>query len=143
MKCRIFIDREHDEETLIYAHERTKLVESIRELIEENAFELVGYMDREAVRLSLGDIHYFAVEDNRIYAQQGSKKLQLRCRLYQLEEMLPESFVKINQSCIANIKSIERFDVSVSGSLLVRFKNGYTDCVSRRNMKNVKERLGL
>ena len=61
----------------------------------------------------------------------------------QLEEMLDDSFVKINQSCIANIKKIDRFKATVGGSLTVIFKNGHIDYVSRRNLKNVKERLGL
>ena len=56
---------------------------------------------------------------------------------------LGTDFIKINQSCIANIRQIQRFDTSFSGTLRVIFKNGYTDYVSRRQLKAVKERLGL
>lgn len=55
MKCRIFIDKEHEEEILIYAHEKTKLVENIEKLVSDDAFELIGYMDREAVKLNAND----------------------------------------------------------------------------------------
>ena len=41
------------------------------------------------------------------------------------------------------IKKIKKFDTSVSGMLTVTFKNGYRDYVSRRNLKSVKERLGV
>ena len=64
-------------------------------------------------------------------------------RLYSIEEKLSEDFIKINQSTVINIKKIQRFDVSVTGTLKVIMKNGYTDYVSRRRIKNVKERLGL
>ena len=77
------------------------------------------------------------------FAITEKERLRLKCRLYQLEEVLPEYFVKINQSCVANIRKVARFDTSVSGTLLIKFKNGYKDYVSRRQMKAVKERLGL
>ena len=57
--------------------------------------------------------------------------------------MLDENFIKINQSCIANIRQIEKVEGTFSGSLSVVFKNGYKDYISRRNLKNVKERLKL
>ena len=71
------------------------------------------------------------------------EKFEIKTRLYVIEEKLPENFIKINQSCIANINQIERFDASISGTLKIRFKNGYTDYVSRRQLKNVKERIGI
>ena len=44
---------------------------------------------------------------------------------------------------IANLKKVEKFSAAFSGALQVNFKNGYVDYVSRRNLKNVKERLGI
>ena len=142
MKCIITIDKEHEEEVLIFVHEKTKLIEDILNLINnENVF--TGYSDGEIHRLNLSEISCFAVEDNKVYALTDKDKLQIKQRLYQVEEKLPDDFVKINQSCIANIKKIKKFDSSVSGMLTVTFKNGYRDYVSRRNLKSVKERLGV
>lgn len=143
MKCRIFIDKVHEEEILIYAHEKTKLVETIEQLVSDDAFELIGYKDREAVRLNTNDIVCFIAEDNKVYALTENEKLNLKFRLYQIEENLSENFVRINQSCIANINKIDRFDASFSGTLVVKFKNGHTDYVSRRQLKKVKERFGF
>ena len=143
MKCRIFIDKSHEEEILIYAHEKTKLVENIEKLVSDETYELIGYKDREAVRLNVNDIVCFMVEDNKVYAVTENEKLNVKFRLYQIEGSLSENFIKINQSCIANINMIDRFDASFSGTLIVKFRNGYTDFVSRRQVKNVKERFGL
>ncbi len=67
----------------------------------------------------------------------------MKCRLYQLEESLPMEFVKINQSCIANLQQVEKFSVSFGGSLMVCFKNGQREYVSRRQVKAVKKRVGM
>ncbi len=142
MKCIITIDKEHEEEVLIFAHEKTKLIEDILNLINnENVF--TGYSNGEIYRLNLSEIICFIVEDNKVYALTDKDKLHIKHRLYQVEEKLSDDFVKINQSCIANIKKIKKFDTSVSGMLTVTFKNGYRDYVSRRNLKSVKERLGV
>lgn len=143
MKFRFFIDKSRDEEVIVYAHEKTKLVEDIENLVTENNFDLIGYVDREAVKLDLADVYCFTVENNKIYALCEQEKFLIKNRLYQLEEKLTENFIKINQSCIANVRKIRKFDASFSGTLTVIFKNGYKDFVSRRNVKNVKERLGL
>lgn len=143
MRFRIFIDKEHEEEILIYVHEKTPLVEKIEKLISDDTFELIGYKDREAVRLFTNDVVCFVAEDNKVFAMTESEKFNLRFRLYQVEDNLSDNFIRINQSCIANINKIDRFDASISGTLVVRFKNGYRDFVSRRQMKNIKERFGL
>ena len=143
MKFTVIITNERDEEVVIYAREKTKLIEDIENLIRDNAFELIGYSGYEAVNLRTDEVVCFLVEEGKVYAITDKDRFRLKSRLYQLEETLPENFVKINQSCIANIKKIERFDTSVSGTLLIKFKNGYKDYVSRRQMKAVKERFGL
>ncbi|MBR2953858.1 MAG: LytTR family transcriptional regulator [Clostridia bacterium] len=143
MKLQIVIEKNRDEEILIYAHEKTPLICEIEELVNNNFIDLKGYTENETVKLNLNDIYCFITEDNKVYALTEKGKYRLKSRLYQLEENLNQSFVKINQSCIANIKMIDRFKATVGGSLTVIFKNGYVDFVSRRNLKNVKERLGL
>ncbi len=144
MKCTIIIDKNREEEVIIYAKEKSTLTDEIERLVNDNNMELIGYdKSGEGVKLTTDEVYCFTAEDNKIFAITEKDKLRIKCRLYQLEEILPEYFVKINQSCVANIRKIARFDTSVSGTLLIKFKNGYKDYVSRRQMKAVKERFGL
>ena len=143
MKLRIVIDKNRDEEILIYAHKKTALLCEIEQLVNNDSFDLTGYGETETVKLNLNEICCFITEDNKVFALTEKDKYRLKSRLYQIEENLNDNFVKINQSCIANIKKIDKFKASVGGALTVVFKNGYVDFVSRRNLKNVKERLGL
>ncbi len=143
MKCIVTIDKEHEEEVLVFAHKRTRLVDEIESLVANGANEVTGYADGEICMLNVSDVYCFTVENNKVYAVTADNKLQIKHRLYQLEEILGDGFIKINQSCIANIRFISKFSAAFSGALNVTFKNGYTDYVSRRNVKAVKERLGV
>ena len=140
MKCTIMIDKDREEEVIVYAHKRDRLTEEIERLVQD---DWVGYSDNSVIKLRVVDIYCFTVEDNKIYAVTDNGKWQIKQRLYQIEEQLPDTFVRINQSCLANIRGIERFDVSFGAALTVIFKNGYRDYVSRRQVKTVKERLGI
>ena len=62
MKCTIFINENHEEEVLIYAHKRTELTDAIEQLVAENGIELVGYNDREGVKINLSEVFLFSVE---------------------------------------------------------------------------------
>jgi DNA-binding LytR/AlgR family response regulator len=134
------IDKDREEEVIVYAHKRDRLTEEIERLVQD---DWVGYSDNAVTQLRVADIYCFTVEDNKIYAVTDNGKWQIKQRLYQIEEQLPDTFVRINQSCLANIRGIERFDVSFGAALTVIFKNGYRDYVSRRQVKTVKERLGI
>lgn len=143
MKCKVFIDKNHEEEVIVYSHQRNGLVEQIECLVNSQGIEIIGCKDQEIVKLNIADIFCFICEDNKVYALTEKDKFKIKLRLYQLEEKLPNNFVKLNQSCIGNIKKIERFNASFGGFLSVEFKNGYCDYVSRRQLKIVKERFGF
>ena len=144
MKCKTVIDPEREEEVLIYAHRRSKLVEEIEALVERGSKEWIGYDDqRQILQFSSHEVYCFVSEANKVFAITTHGRLVIRERLYLLEELLDDGFVRLNQSCIANIRMIERFDASFSGTLSVVFQNGYRDYVSRRQLKIVKERVGI
>lgn len=144
MKCFTFIDKNEEERVIIYAKERTSLVDEIEKLVNSTGVSLVGTLDDSSSIINPCDVTCFMVENNKIYALIEDKKYQLKERLYQLEDMpFNEFFVKLNQSCFANIKKIKEFKSSIGGSVMVIFQNGYKDYISRRELKNVKERIGL
>ena len=140
MKIKIFIDKEHDEEIHIFAHEKNELVDKIERLVKGDG-SIVAKRDRVSYNINLCDIVCFTSDDNKVFAHAGKEMFEVDEKIYELEESLPDNFLKINKSCIANIDKIKSFDATISGTLAVNFKNGYRDFVSRRRMKFVKERL--
>ena len=143
MKIQVIVDKNNEEKIVIYTKEETNLAKQIEKIVNENAFELLGYKDEEIVKLTPSQIYCVSVIDNKVWAILEKEKYLLKHRLYEVQKKLPENFVKINQSCIANIDKINRFDASFSGTLKLIFKNSYTDYVSRRQLKTVKERIGI
>lgn len=142
MKCRVIIT-DSQNEVIIYTDKITPLTKEIERLCDQERAELIGYSDNEIIILEPYEISCFISEGDRVYALVNDKKLRIRSRLYTLEQEYSKHFVRINQSCLANISMIKRFNVSLWGALEVHFKNGYKDYVSRRRVKAVKERMGV
>lgn len=143
MKCTVILDNTREEEIVIYAHQKTPLVDEIENLIAQKSTQIIALSRGEILKLNTNEIYCFTVENGKVYAVCEKQKYFIKKRLFALEEMLGDDFIKINQSSIANINKIQKFDATISGTLKVIFKNGYTDYVSRRNIKKVKERIGL
>ena len=143
MKCYTYIEEVSEEKVLIYANERTKLIDEIESLVESVNVDLTGTFNDEIIKIDINDVSCFLSENNKVFALIGDKKYQIKQRLYQIEDMNLDQFIKINQSCLANKKKIKKFESTIGGGLKVVFKNGYIDYISRRELKNVKQRMGL
>ncbi len=142
MELNIFLDKTKEEKIDIYIHEKRKIVDDIEKLISsENSIN--GIKNGEIYPLSFSDIVIFTVDGEKIKAFTETEEFTVKGRLYMIEERMPHYFVKLNQSAVGNIRKIKKFDCSVSGTLKVTFNNGLTDFVSRRQVKAVRERLGL
>ena len=143
MKIKVVIDKEKEEEIIIYAHEKNELITSIENLVINSQMKLIGNVKGAMYPLNIKDISVFYTKDNKVYANALGKPYLLNYRLYKIEENLNDSFVKINQGCIVNISQIKRFETTVGGFVQVVLKDGYKDYISRRELKNVKRRMGL
>ena len=143
MKYKLIIDESKEEEIVIVCHYKRDIFDQIEQMINNADNSLIGYENEDIVMLNYSDVHCFISENNKVYALTDKNKYLIKKRLYQIEEELDLNFVKINQSCIANIKQIKKFSASFNGFLQVHFKNGHSDYVSRRELKNVKERVGI
>ncbi len=146
MKFTLFIDKDREEEVCVYAHEESPTTKKLEEIAKGNDTglrELVGYRNDGIIIFDIDSVYCFYLEDGKLYAMLATDRVHVKKRLYEIEELLPEGFVKINQSAIANISKIERFGVSIGASMTVIYKNGHRDYISRRQLKHVKERIGI
>ena len=143
MKCKVIIDESLEEDIVIHAKQENSLVDEIRQLVNNYSNEIILYDVEEIVKTHISEVIAFSVLENKVYAITSFGKFVIKSRLYQLMEVVGDSFVKINQSCLVNVKKIKRFKVSPFGGMYVVMTDGFTDYISRRQLKVVKERLGL
>lgn len=144
MKFRLIIDKEKDEEVVATVHERYPLIDEIEALIQKHAGtdRIPGYTEDDIKMLSVSQIECVTVLDGKTYAiDSKNRRYRLKQRLYELEEQLPSSFIRINKSTLANEGALDRFTVTIAGSVDAVFKCGYTEYVSRRCFAQIKRRL--
>lgn len=142
MKFKLIIDKEKEEEVVATVHTRTALIDEIQDLIAKHTDRIPGYTEDDIQMLSLSEIQCVTILDGKTYAiDSENRRYRLKLRLYELEAMLPASFIRINKSTLANEKALERFTVTIAGSVDAIFKCGYREYVSRRCFAQIKRRL--
>ncbi len=100
----------------------------------DNKIEVIEQADLIRIYASAGKV--FAVTHKGEYA--------LRLRLYEIEERLPpHQFVRISNSEIINLKNVNNFDLSLTGTICVKLANGTITYVSRRYVSRLKKILGI
>lgn len=143
MRFRVEIDPDREEEILARVHRRTELIDRIEVLV-QGRDRLTGYTEDDWKELSFSEIECVLVQEDKTYAVDiRGERFRLKARLYELEALLPDSFLRINKSALANRERIDRFTVSFNGAVDVIFKSGYQDYVSRRCFRVIKERMGI
>ena len=142
MQFKLIIDQEKDEEVVITAHKRNTLIDEIEALISKHTDRIPGYTEDDIKMLSVSEIECITVLDGKSYAIDTKNcRYRLKQRLYELEQQLPASFIRINKSSLANETYLDRFAVTIAGSVDAVFKCGYREYVSRRCFAQIKRRL--
>ena len=144
MKFRLIIDNTKDEEVVVTAHAPSELTDKIAALVTENTGSntIPAYTEDDLVLLPFSKIACITVLDGKTYAiDEKGDQYRLKLRLYELEQIVPAGFIRINKSTLANESHLERFTATYSGGINAVFKSGYEDYVSRRCFANIKRRF--
>ncbi len=149
MKVEIKIDSGYTEplaviNTAEITEEVSEAVKRLKESSETGSQIITGFSDDRAEILTPAEIFRIYSENQKVLAVTDKGVFRLRMRLYQLEEKLSgQSFVRISNSEIINLKKTANFDLSFVGTIQVRMKNGESTFVSRRYVSEIKKILGV
>ncbi len=146
MQLSIQIDEKYEEILVqILAREMNAEVgELVQRLETAPAKTLAGFQNGRAELLNPEDILRIYTEKDHLLAQTQAGIYQLKLRLYEAEQRLdPSLFVRISQSELVNIHQIASLDLSLSGTIHMRLKNGGSSFVSRRQVPAIRQKLGL
>lgn len=143
MKYRLVIDKNAEEEIVVIAHAPSPLTQAIEDVLRDfsGVDFIVGYREEEMRKLSFGEIECITVLDRKVIAiDTKGDHYSLKERLRDLEDILPQYFIRINKSTLANEHRIQRFHTVFSGGVDAVFYCGYKEYVSRRCFAEIKRR---
>lgn len=132
-------------EVVIHASENSlelqKIINSIQS-IANHIDTIIGKNGNEVFIIPIQDIILFYSLEQTIYCKTKKGDFKINRKLYELEELIDKKqFIRISNSCIANINFIESFDLSYIGNIIVKFKNGDQEYVSKRRIPHVMKFL--
>lgn len=143
MKFNLIIDKSKEEEITATVHGRSSLTERIEALVMQYSGNdrIPVFSEDEMKLLSFSEIESVVSEEGKTFVTDSSgNRFRIKMRLYEIEEILPSYFIRINKSALANEKRIERFSANFSGAVDAIFKSGNKEYVSRRCFAEIKRR---
>lgn len=116
----------------------------VKKLSEDFPKMLAGIRNDRCELLEQTEIIRIYAASGKVYAVTAKGEYVLRRRLYELEEQLAgSSFVRISNSEMINLKKVEHFDLSFTGTIYVKLSNQTSAYVSRRYVSKIKTMLGI
>lgn len=108
-----------------------------------NNYSLVGYIDEDIYNIELKKIYYIEAIDNKVFIYTKNNCYITKKKLYEIEELKINNFVRISKSIIVNIKKIDHVKADISGKLITTLINGEKINISRKYKNSFKERIGM
>jgi DNA-binding LytR/AlgR family response regulator len=153
MKVKIrIINPEKEERADLYVHHEDKSMKDLTEYLEHDMFRsviLICSRDKEIVKVESQNILYIEsvmekqivhlLENSKI--QEESKDYITKKRLYELERILPSSFVRISKSIIVNSDRIRVFKPMFNGMMEITLDNDENIYISRKYLKEVRNKI--
>jgi len=100
------------------------------------------FKGNEEYFLSVDEIMFFETSGETLHAHTKDDAFQTKMRLYELEEILPGSFIRVSKSCILNSVHVHSIDRKLNTSSLVQFRDTHKEVyVSRLYYKLLKEKM--
>ena len=146
MQVEIKIDSSYtDPKIIILTASMTEDVNSIVKRLSKDVPQIIsGYKDEKIEILEQADLIRIYANSGKVFAVTNRGEYILRLRLYEIENQLSsDQFIRISNSEIINLKKVNNFDLSFTGTICVKLSNGITTYVSRRHVPKLKKILGI
>lgn len=145
MKVKLEIDPDAEETKIVIkakdiSPEIEKLYKELQQQ-DQHADQVEGFKDNVSYYLPLNEILFFETDAKQVMAHTKKQAYLVKYKLYELENMLGVSFMRISKSTIVNLDQIYGLTRSIS-NCKIQFHDSYkTIYASRRYYKNLRSRL--
>jgi len=146
LKIRIEItDGITEDEVIIRCSELNGMITDIQKAITDKTSKIpkmVFYKEKEEYYFPLTNILFFETENDTVYAHTSTDVFRTEFKLYELDKILPDKFVRISKSAIVNAAHILSISRNISSSSLIKFHKSHKQIyVSRLYYKDLRQRL--
>ncbi len=109
---------------------------------ERSKSQIEVYKGEEQCFLPISDILFAQTGEHQVMIQTRTSTYTSPYKLYELEEILPSSFLRISKSAIANTSQVFSVKKNVTGASPLTFKNSTKTCyVSRSYLHPFLEKM--
>lgn len=146
MQLEIKIDSSYTEpKIIVMTASMTDEVQAVMKKLSENTPQIItGSRNDKIEVLEPEDLIRIYASSGKVFAVTSNGEYPVRLRLYELEERLDANqFVRISNSEIINLKKVQNFDLSFTGTICVKLSDGTLTYVSRRYVSKIKKILGI
>ena len=106
--------------------------------------KLTAKRDHETVFVELSEVLYFESVDNRTFLYTADEVMEVKHRLYELEEILPpEDFFRISKAQIVNINRVKTLAPGFNRTLFATMTNGEQVYISRKYAVDLRSALSI
>ncbi|QUI25725.1 LytTR family transcriptional regulator DNA-binding domain-containing protein [Vallitalea pronyensis] len=146
MKIRIEVDTKTNEtEVIIRCSEVNnkilKLESRLSQLITPKT-QIIFYKNEQEYYISPSDILFFETNTNGVTAHTVNEIYDVKFKLYELEKILPDAFVRVSKSTIANSNKVYSILRNITSASRVEFLNTHKKIyVSRKYYKELRAKL--
>lgn len=130
---------------VIFTNEMTEAVRQAAAILEGCSFPTRRNRNgqRKVFVLRPEELYMLRVENERAAVYTRTKRFDSGRRLYEFEDMLGVSFMRISKSVLINLQYLECVEPTLGGLMMVTLKNGCKECISRKYLPAFKKYLGL
>ncbi len=129
-----------EEESVTLSYVRyTKLFQKIKDFCMTQEVKLPVYSDtRELISLSIADIYYLEVVDDKVYIYTENQVYQSSNRLYELEDELGHHrIIRISRGMLLNVNKVVSIRSALNSRFYAKLENGEEVLVTRKYAKAV------
>ena len=144
MDIQIIEDKETDTQVIIQCRKIDDEVLRLKNHIELFDHRLQARKEHEWYLLNASDVLYFESVDNRTFLYTANDVMEIRQRLYELEDILPgQDFIRTSKSQIININHVKSLRPEINRTIKAELFNGEKLSVSRKYVPALRKLLSI
>lgn len=146
MKIEFDINEKYQEDKIIICTNKItdELQEFVNKLNKEKNNKIYGYKNDKIFILEENKIETIYSENKKVFIRYENGNIyETKKRIYELENNLPNKFVRISNSEIVNFDKVQNLDFKIVGTIILNFYTDRYTYVSRRYVKKIREYLEI